>query len=322
MSETNAFSVQSEVRQPWRRFLDDLEPIRPELHRYCLGLTGNVWDGEDLLQEALVRVFSLLGKTDADLKDPRAYLIRTATNLWIDRMRRHATEHAALSLASDETANADLSEPVSRMEAEDAIGKLFNDLSAKERAAFLMKDVLDLSLEESASMLQTSVAAVKASLNRGRDRLFGDRPPLGLERPPREVAEAFVEALSNLDIEKLRSLCAADMSGDLVGGVEASNFDEIKPAFEHAHFVMQELGFGQNPWWEVIEYRGEPMVAGYRTLNGVEGLNEIHRFQVSGGKITRIRIYCFCPDTLRVVGQSIGKTIVERPITPYRSPSP
>jgi DNA-directed RNA polymerase specialized sigma24 family protein len=48
-------------------------------YRYCRRLTGNIWDGEDLLQDALMRVFSLLGKIDADL-NPRAYLIRTATN--------------------------------------------------------------------------------------------------------------------------------------------------------------------------------------------------------------------------------------------------
>src|SRR5262249_29481514 len=98
MPSANPFGVQRSVRGPWRRYLDGLTELRPALHAYCRKLTGNVWDGEDLVQDTLVRVFSLLGKTDAKLENPRAYLIRTATNLWIDRVRRSAREHAALVL--------------------------------------------------------------------------------------------------------------------------------------------------------------------------------------------------------------------------------
>ena len=90
------FAVQPEVRGPWRRFLDRLAPLRPDLHRYCCRLTGNVWDGEDLAQDTLLRVFGQMGKLDADLENPRAYLLRSATHLWIDRMRRRARERAWL----------------------------------------------------------------------------------------------------------------------------------------------------------------------------------------------------------------------------------
>ncbi len=90
-SDSNpAFAVQGDVRGPWRRYLDALAPLRPSLHRYCCRLTGNVWDGEDLMQDALLRVFGLLGKIDADLENPKAYFIRTATHLWIDQQRRLA----------------------------------------------------------------------------------------------------------------------------------------------------------------------------------------------------------------------------------------
>src|SRR5262249_53168775 len=88
------FSVQDRVRGPWRVYIDSLEPMRPELHRYCSRLAGNVWDGEDLLQDTLVRVFALMGKIDADLTNPRAYFVRTATNLWIDRLRKRKLDRA------------------------------------------------------------------------------------------------------------------------------------------------------------------------------------------------------------------------------------
>src|SRR5215472_17189538 len=96
-----AFAVQRAIRRPWRRYLDGLEGYRPALHAYCRQLTGNVWDGEDLVQDTLLRVFSLLGRTETKILNPRAYLIRMATNLWIDRVRRSA-EQAALALEQTE----------------------------------------------------------------------------------------------------------------------------------------------------------------------------------------------------------------------------
>ena len=73
----------------------------PALHRYCCRLTGNVWDGEDLMQDALLRVFGLLGKIDRDLENPKAYFIRTATHLWIDQQRRLALHRQWQSSVGD-----------------------------------------------------------------------------------------------------------------------------------------------------------------------------------------------------------------------------
>jgi hypothetical protein len=61
----DTFGVQRAVRGPWRRYVDQLEEHRPAPapHAYCRRLTGNVWDGEDLVQDTLLRVFSLLGSS-------------------------------------------------------------------------------------------------------------------------------------------------------------------------------------------------------------------------------------------------------------------
>jgi len=59
-------------------------------------------------------------------------------------------------------------------------------------------------------------------------------------------------------------------------------------------------------------------VLGFRTLDGIEGLNEIHRLEVTNGRIVRVRTYCFCPETLAVVADAIGARALPRP---YRSPS-
>src|SRR5215471_14783721 len=282
----NPFAVQRSVRRPWRRYLDQLTEHRPALHAYCRRLTGNVWDGEDLVQDTLVRVFSLLGKTDARLENPKAYLIRTAANLWIDRVRRSAREQAAMLLEQSEPVSAP---PHDVTDARPAAQQLFQALHPQERAALLMKEVFELSLEETAAMLHTTVGAVKSALSRARGRLEGRKPLAGFDVPPRSIVEQFMRALQEKDMSAMKALCAEHVSSELVGGVELNSFDKARTFFQHAHMVMPKLGFGERPWWKVVEYEGEPIVAGFRTLHGVEGLNEVHRLEVADGLIVHVQ---------------------------------
>ena len=120
-----------------------------------------------------------------------------------------------------------------------------------------------------------------------------------------------------LDLETLTEICLSDLTCELVGGVCMDSLDESKSFFSHAHMVMPRIGFGSDPRWELANYGPETIVLGFRTLDGSEGLNEIHRLRASDGKISRIRCYCFCPDTLRVVARNLGLAALDRP---YRSP--
>lgn len=83
------------MRGLWFDYLDAIAAARPKLHAYCLALTGQIWDAEDLVQETLVRGFGAIGRADMHgarmapwFDEPRAYLAQIATNLWIDRWRR------------------------------------------------------------------------------------------------------------------------------------------------------------------------------------------------------------------------------------------
>ena len=195
--ENIPFAMQGKVRGPWRRYLDSLEPLRPDLHRYCCGLTGNVWDGEDLVQDVLLRVFGLLGKIDAKLRNPRAYLIRTATHLWIDRMRRRTLEHQWMQQQVVESPEAEaVQKATDSDEVAQAAGILLSRLSPQERAAILLKDVYDFSLTETASMLKTTEGAVKSALSGGRERLKGSRQSRRTDAPSAKLVEEFTDALS------------------------------------------------------------------------------------------------------------------------------
>lgn len=309
------FEIQGEVRGPWRKYIDDLAPLRPELFRFCCGLTGNVWDGEDLLQDVLLRVFGNLGKINADLTHPRAYLVRTATNMWIDRIRRAKLERAYADDAQDPAPAEDASQVV---DVRAAANSLFLHLAPQERAAVLLSDVLDFSNEETASMLKTTPGAVKSALHRGRARLkAAQAAPAPALAAPRDVVDRFVAALTAKDFEAIRALCLADVTIDMVGGAGFDGYEAGKMVVEHAHFVMPDWGFGENPHWRVAVYQGEPIVIGFRTLGGVEGLNEIWRFEEGEGGVSKMRLYCFSPDVLAAVGEELGVPALKRP---YRSP--
>jgi len=319
-----AFAVQSDVRAPWRRYLDAFAPLRPVLHRYCYRLTGNVWDAEDLMQDTLLKLFGLLGKIDADLAHPRAYFVRTATHLWIDeqrRLARHRAWQANEAHASDGAADG----AETHAELHEAAGTLLGRLAPRERAAFVMREVLDLSAKETAAMLQTTEGAVKAALHRGRERL--DDAGVDTERalPSPALVERFLGALACNDMATLEAICASDISVELVGGAQMTDFEQSRTFFQHAHMVFppefaalaRAMALGTNPHWRAADYRGERVVLGFRTFDGVDGLNEVHRIEEVDGKIARIRCYCFCPDTLATVAEELGVPAIRKP---YRSP--
>src|SRR5690606_3165397 len=91
-------ALSGDARRNWHSFLLVYEPLRPELYRYCRYLTRSPWDAEDLAQDALARAFATLSRMGHAPPNPRAWLFRVASNLWIDRVRRErgarSDEHA------------------------------------------------------------------------------------------------------------------------------------------------------------------------------------------------------------------------------------
>jgi RNA polymerase sigma-70 factor (ECF subfamily) len=154
-SRESAKELSITLKTTWQRFLDAFEPLRPELYRYCRYLTRSPWDAEDLLQDAFARGFVTLGCMTQDVPNPRAWLFRVASRLWIDRTRRMREE------PGDVPETASFGEPRATRE---AAGTLISRLSPQERAAVVLKDGFDLSLEEIFETLSTTAGAVKAAL--------------------------------------------------------------------------------------------------------------------------------------------------------------
>lgn len=316
-------ALQEETREAWRRYLDLIAPFRPQFHRYCRRLTGDIWDAEDLVQDALLKGFAMLGSMQGSIANPRGYLTRIATNHWIDTQRRRKAETRAL--AADVGDGVDPSAIQHRRhDLRDAGARLLEELAPQERAAIVLKDVFDMSLRHIAEVLATSVGAVKAALHRGRQRL-GETPAVRPRVASAVLVDEFVRRLDASDLEGLLALMldtgCVEMPGALLE-VGRSDFERKGSWLWQAVNVHPDLPPDMRPpKWENerVLFRGEPIVLGFMPLPDGRALQGVTRFEEEDGKIARIRSYCFAPETAAEVAQELGLKVGW---IPYRFPNP
>lgn len=312
------------LRAAWQRYLDMVTPFRPVLYGTCRRLTGNTFDAEDLVQETLLRAFGTLGSLHQEVGNPRAYLLRAATHAWIDRLRHLEIERGHIP----EERPGTTPRPEQAAEVRDAARTLLRRLPPRERAAVVLKDALDLSLEETALVLETTVGAVKSALHRGRGRLQqpeeDDTLAPNPDAPSAELVDRFVALFNAADKEGLAGLLLEQGTAENVGcGVQYGD-DARGP---HSWF---EGALGGHPDWpaafryecqraEGVRFEGEPVVLVLRTRGGVEALEIVVRLEEREGRLTRLRSYGFCPETVRAVGEALG---LEVRTGLYRFPTP
>ncbi|HXW21103.1 MAG TPA: RNA polymerase sigma factor, partial [Roseiarcus sp.] len=69
---------------------------RPRLHRYCARMVGSVFEGEDVVQEALAKAMEAAPAT-VEIKRPESWLFRIAHNAALDALRRRRRQRATQS---------------------------------------------------------------------------------------------------------------------------------------------------------------------------------------------------------------------------------
>ena len=292
--------VLAAVRRAQSEFFEHIEPLRGDLHRYCRRLTGNVWDAEDLVQDTLTRAFARAARTHQPVRNPRAWLIRIATNAYLDTRRRPSPTPAAVPDRAEPPV-ADIGE------VRDALVEVTALLPPRERAAVVLKDVFDLPLTEIAGMLDTTIGAVKAALHRGRGRLADDRPAalVGRRKPERAVVDALAAAFTAYDLDRLTELFASDGTSEVVGLVHEDGRHQVRAGSLH-HTLVLETDVRYRA--EVHEWDGEPIVLLWETptAGGDEAVGDVLRAESRDGAITRLRWYYFCPETLAEVTGRLG----------------
>jgi RNA polymerase sigma-70 factor, ECF subfamily len=223
-----------DLHEGHRRFLELVDSVRPELHRYCARMTGSVTEGEDVVQDTLASAYYALSEME-EIPPLRPWLFRIAHNRALDFLRRY--DRRMGEPLADDLAAADAVAPddaLARDEALRAAVWRFGKLPPLPRSCVILKDVLDHSLEEIAALLDQSVPGIKAALHRGRARLRALGATLGPPVPPRSMSPAVARyaALFNArDWDGIRAMLLDDVRLDVVSRAQRTGRRQVGEYF-------------------------------------------------------------------------------------------
>ncbi len=212
-----------------------LAAMRPKLHRYCARMVGSVIDGEDVLQDALIKAVESFPSAGV-LGNPEGWLFRIAHNTALDFLRRRNRQQA-LQAGEEVDMIADQVDVVASREIARASLRTFMRLPVAQRSSVILMDVLGCSLQEICAVMDFSLPAVKAALHRGRAQLrVLAAEPDDLPRPKMPEADrvrlgAYVAHFNARDFDSIRNLIADDVRLDLVNKTRMNGKAEVSRYF-------------------------------------------------------------------------------------------
>lgn len=213
-------------------FADLVAPHRRELHVHCYRILGSVADADDALQETLLSAWQALPGFE-ERSSLRTWLYRIATSRCLNMLRAGRRRESGKlpsdvtppeptrlgevtwlepypDLLLDEIADG-APGPEARAEAREAISLAFVTalqlLPPRQRAALILRDVLDFSAREVAAMLETTDQSVTSALKRARATIAREAADTHASLPVDGAAEQ----------ELLDRLVAAFEAGDVPG---------------------------------------------------------------------------------------------------------
>jgi RNA polymerase sigma-70 factor (TIGR02960 family) len=220
-----------------------VSPYQRELHVHCYRILGSVADAEDAVQETLLTAWRGLGRFEGRAS-VRTWMYRIATTRSLNILRS-ASRRPAMSLPPMDVEPPEPSRlgevtwlepypdllledlpdaaagPEARYEAREAVSLAFVTalqlLPPRQRAALILRDVLDFPASEVAAMLETSEQSVTSALKRARAALTRELPSPDQQPPPpagspveQELVARMVEAFEAADVDGIVALMTQD----------------------------------------------------------------------------------------------------------------
>ncbi|MCW2547972.1 MAG: polymerase sigma factor [Mycobacterium sp.] len=235
------------ARQDRDEFVSDAQAYRHELIAHCYRMVGSVNDAEDLVQETYLRAWraweSFEGRSSV-----RTWLYRIATNLCLTSLSHHQRRVLPSGLGPGSTEPGSGFEPATaavrwiepfpnqryesaasdpaelaalRSTLRLALVASLQHLPPRQRAAFILRDVLVFPAVEVAAMLQMTVPAVKSALQRARGTLEelalnSDALAEPTAADARAVLDRYIAAFEDADIAALTELLRSDARLEVV----------------------------------------------------------------------------------------------------------
>ena len=291
------------------------EPFRTELLAYCYRMLGSAHDAEDLVQDTYLRAWRAREQYDETRSSLRTWLYRIATNVCLTALevRGRRPLPAGLVAASDPLGPLVRGEnvawlqplPDSLLDAGDparavidrsslrlAFAAALQHLSARQRGALILRDVLGFSAAEAAEILGTTVVSVNSSVQRARGRM--KEVGAGHETPSEPSAaeqrawvDRYMKAFEHADVEGLKRLLTEDvlmeMPPMLNWFVGPDNYGLFMV------WVFEQAG---TDWClKPVAGNGQPGFAAYRRVDGGYELHTLQIFTVTAGGISRNSVF-------------------------------
>ena len=269
-----------------------LAQMRPELHRYCARMVGSVIDGEDVLQDALIKAVESFAAA-GEIGNPRGWLFRIAHNTALDFLRRRNRQQA-LQSGEEVDMIADPADTVGSREIAGASLRTFMRLPVAQRSSVILMDVLGCSLREVCEVMDFSLPAVKAALHRGRAQLRelaeqpDDLPQPELPKAERDRLGAYVAHFNAHDFDAIRAMIADDVRLELVNKTRLSGKTEVSRYFGNYSGVAD---------WHLVPglVEGRPAILVFDPDQPGAAPKYFMLLQWSGGMVANIRDFRHAP---------------------------
>jgi RNA polymerase sigma-70 factor (TIGR02957 family) len=193
--------------------VDPFVSHRSLLFTVAYEMLGSAVDAEDVVQGTWLRWADV---DQAEVRDPRAYLVRITTRLSLNRLRTLARQREdyvgqwlpePLLTSPDAAEDVELAENVSM-----AMLTVLETLGPAERAVFVLHEVFETPYEEIAEVVDKSPSAVRQIAHRAREHVAARRPRMHVNRAQQQAAvETFMTAISTGDMHGLMEVLAPDV---------------------------------------------------------------------------------------------------------------
>lgn len=143
---------------------------KDRVYSFAVHLLRDPEEGRDVAQEALVRLFTHRDRVVPEAA--RAWLLRTAHRLCLDRLRQRGSRPQAEPEVLDGIA-AEGSRPDQEAAGRQLgarIEEALASLSPRDRSLLLLREVHGMAYEEMADTLSVPLGTLKAALHRARER--------------------------------------------------------------------------------------------------------------------------------------------------------
>lgn len=205
-----------------------MESHRRELHVHCYRMLASFHEADDAVQETFLRAWR--HRRTFDGSNLRAWLYKVATNVCLDMLRQRSRHQRQImsfpdvpwmTPYPDRMLDQADDNPDSRAIDRETIELLFlaalQTLPPRQRAALIARDVLGWSADESAELLESSVAAANSAVQRARATMREHLPPTRSEwagsptAEEREILDRFLDAHERLDAEAAVAIASEDI---------------------------------------------------------------------------------------------------------------